>query len=169
MMIVGGYPVFIFWFFESVFFRRDIFIFLIFEISSKFYSSKKSSNCLFIESLLIVLCVGTKFKCLFKSLKVSLQNLLVLRLITCPARSDWNLIVSSRVFSNLLKLTWFVRWSLWRWSVQGFLLGLRETRGLEFSRVLDNFISFVSSWWLFFICFNSLISSLSCFSSCWCL
>ena len=88
MMIVSEYPFIICWFFESAFFRREIFIFLIFEISSKFYLSKKSSNCLFIVSLLIVFCVEAKFKFLFKSLKVSLQNLLVLRLITCPAGSD---------------------------------------------------------------------------------
>ena len=36
----------------------------------------------------------------------------------------------------------------------------------EFVRVLDVFISSAPSWWLFFICFNSLISSVSCLISC---
>ena len=110
-------------FFEFVFFRRQIFIFLISETSSKI-----SSNCFFIVSLLIVFCVGTKVIFLFRNLKVSLQNRFVLRLITCPAWWDWNLIVSSSVFSNLIKLPWFVRWSLWRWSVRYFLLGPCQTQ-----------------------------------------
>ena len=146
MMIVRGYPVFICWFFDSIFFRRKIFISLIFETSSQFYLSKKSSNCFFIVSLLIVFCVGTKFKFLFKSLKVSLQNLLVLRLITCSARSNLNLIVSSSVFCNLIKLSWFVQWSLWRWSVRCFLLGSRETE-----RSGTRFLNLYVCWMFLFL------------------
>lgn len=95
-MIVGGYRVFIIY----------IFIFHIFEISSKLYSPKKSSNCFFIVSLLILFCIGTKFQFLSKSLHMPLQKILVLRYLihfgTCPARLDWNLIVSSSIFHNLI-------------------------------------------------------------------
>ena len=138
MMIVRGYPVFICWFFDSIFFRRKIFISLIFVISSQFYLSKKSSNCFFIVSLLIVFCVGTKFKFLFKSLKVSLQNLFVLRLITCSAGSNLNLIVSSSVFCNLIKLSWFVQWF--------FLLGSRETE-----RSGTRFLNLYVCWMFLFV------------------
>ena len=98
-----------YWIFESPFFRRKIFIFfLIFGISSKFYFSKKIIKllfyCIFIDSF----CVRTKFNFLCKSSKASLQNLLVFRLITCPAGSDLILIVSLSVFRNLTKLSWFV-------------------------------------------------------------
>ena len=91
MVIVGGYPVFICWFFEYVFFRREIFIFIDFEISSKVNSPNKILKLLvyyIVISLLIVFCGGTIFKFFFKSLKVYLQNLLVLRLVTCQAESD---------------------------------------------------------------------------------
>ena len=56
MMVVDGYPVFICWSFESIFFRREIFIFVVFEMSSKFYSPKKIFkllvDCIFIDSFL---------------------------------------------------------------------------------------------------------------------
>ena len=175
MIIAGGYPVFICWFFESVFFRREIFIFLDFEISSKVNCSNKILKLLvyyIVISLLIVFCVVTKFKFFFKSLKVYLQNLLVLRLVTCQAGSDWNLIVSSSVFCKLIKLPWFNRWSLWLWSVRWFFLGPSKTQGsgtrfFLICTCVNNFISFVSSWWFFFACFNTLISTLSWLMSCW--
>ena len=110
---------------------KERFVFFLFlKNALSFIRLKKSSNCLFVVSLLIVFCVGTKFKFLFKSLKVSLQNLLVLRLITCSAGSDWNLFVFSSDFCNLIKLSWFVRWSLWRQSVWCILLGLHKTQRL---------------------------------------
>ena len=57
MMFVSGYPVFICWFYESTFFRRMIFIFLIFEISFKFSSPQKIFKLLvyyiFIDSFFV--------------------------------------------------------------------------------------------------------------------
>ena len=44
--------------------------------------------------------------------------------------SDWNLIMSSSVFSNLIKLSWFIQWSLWHRSVRWFLLDPREIQRL---------------------------------------
>ena len=73
MIIVGGYPVFICWFFEFTFLRREIFIILIFELGYKFNSSKKSSNCFFIVSLLIVFLLEQN---------LNSYKFLVLRLIT---------------------------------------------------------------------------------------
>ena len=149
IMTVRGYPVFICWFFESIFFRKMIFIFVIFEIRSKFYLSKKIFKLLlyrvFIDSFF---CVRTKFKFLFKSLKVSVQNLLVLRSIICPAESDWNLIVSSSILRNSIKLSWFVRWSLWCWSVRCFLLGPCETH-----RPATQFLNLYVCWMFLFLLF----------------
>ena len=120
--IVGAYPIFICWFLNLSSSEERFLFFLLLKWALSFTRLKKSSSCLFIVFLLIVFCVGTK---------VSLQNLLVLRLTTCPAASDWNLNVSSSIFCNLIKLPWFVRWSLWRWSVRCFFLGPVECRALE--------------------------------------
>ena len=100
MMIVSGYPVFICWFSESIFLRREIYIFLLFKISSRFYSPKKSSNCFFIVYLLIVFCVGTEFKFLFKSL-----NVFVLDFSACGQLGFVSLVCSSVVLLPSLFLT----------------------------------------------------------------
>ena len=49
--------------------------FLLLKSALSFICLEKSSKCLFYVSLLIVFCVGTKFKFLFKSLKVFLGKI----------------------------------------------------------------------------------------------
>ena len=49
--------------------------FLLLKSALSFICLEKSSNCLFYVSLLIVFCVGMKFKFLLKSLKVFLGKI----------------------------------------------------------------------------------------------
>ena len=92
--------------------ERFLFFFIL-KWAWSFVCLKKYSRCLFIISLLTAFCVRKKLKFLFKILKVHLKNILSFRLISCPAESNWNLILSSRVFCDLIKLSRSVRWSLW--------------------------------------------------------
>ena len=102
---------FLFFGFLNLHSSEEKFLFFLFWNEWSFVCPKKYSTFLFIISLLIAFCVRTKLKFLFKILKVSLKNILLLRLIYCPARSNRNLILSTSVFGDLIK--WSVRWSLW--------------------------------------------------------
>ena len=97
-MIVSGYPVFICWFSESIFLRREIYIFLLFKISSRFYSPKKIFK---IASLLyLYLNSESEFKFLFKSL-----NVFVLDFSACAQLGFVSLVCSSVVLLPSLFLT----------------------------------------------------------------
>ena len=87
---------------EKMFFY--LFWLFILKWARSFVRLKRYSNFLFIIYLLLAFFVRTILKFLIKFLKVSLKLFWLFRLISWPARSNWNLILSSSVFCDLIKL-----------------------------------------------------------------
>ena len=93
---------------------------------------------------------------------LTVWNFFLFRLTTCPVGSDWNSIVSSRVFCN-----WQTCNDLLDEQFSVFFLAPAKYKSLEFDFEFNILTPFLSHCWCVFVCFNNLISSLGCLISCW--